>query len=369
MSAETTVPLLSALSASEQAERASVLAQGGRMAATMRAAEERPWPAAMLADVWRWSVWLVMVRGFRGKTTSANYVRGLMSLGAWLVAQSSPVDWECINLDQLEAWLKSLYVAKRHGKSHRSVACSAVKSFYRWRSARGYGRDCSMGLVAPKLDRPVPRRHTAAELRAIFAALSSARNDAMRVRDTALLLLLLTTGIRREEVSRLRLRDIEFDGRIAVLRIFGKGAKEREVSIEGPVIKALLEWIELRRSQSTEHDAVFVTFHACEGFMPIREGGVERIVKRYARRARVARYGVHVFRVTFATQLYDDGVDLERIRIVMGHESIETTRRYLAISNRQRTVRLKPHRQHAALGTAPEGLPRWARELEKTHDA
>ena len=71
-----------------------------------------------------------------------------------------------------------------------------------------------------------------------------------------------------------------------------------------------------------------------------------------------------MFRVTFATALYDDGTDIERIRIVMGHESIETTRGYLAVSNRQRSVRLAPTRQHAALGTAPAGMPRWARALE-----
>lgn len=356
--------LVDALSAAELAERENILAQGGRLAATMLAAEARAWPAGLLADVWRWAVWLVMVRGFRGKTTATNYLRRLCDFAAWLIAHPSAPDWRSVNLDELEDWLKSLYVARRHGKSHRSVACSAVKSFYRWRSARGYGRDCSLGLVAPKLDRRVPRRHTPAELRAIFGQLDSARNSAMRTRDCALLLLLLTTGARREEVAQLRLADVAFDGRIATVRILGKGAKEREVSIEGPVIRALLDWIDVRRKQGTSHEALFVTFHAREVFLPMSEGSVERTVKRYARRAKVRHYGVHVFRVTFATNLYDDGTDLERIRIVMGHESIETTRRYLAVSNRQRSVRLKPHRQHAALGTAPEGLPLWARNLE-----
>ena len=71
-----------------------------------------------------------------------------------------------------------------------------------------------------------------------------------------------------------------------------------------------------------------------------------------------------MFRVTFATQLYDEGVDIERIRIVMGHESIETTRRYLAVSRRMRDVRLQPHRQHEVLGTRPVGFPLWAAHLQ-----
>lgn len=360
--------LLGALSAPELAERENILAAGGRMAATMRAAEAMAWPPGMLAAVWSWACWLVMVRGYRGATTSANYVRAVMALARWLRGSPAAPDWDGINLDQLEAWLKHLFVARQHGKSHRSVACSAVKSFYRWRAARGHGRDCSHGLVGPKVDRRVPRRHSTADLRAIFAALSTAKTEAMRLRDRALLLLLLTTGARREEVSSLRVREITFDGRIAVVRIFGKGAKEREVSIEGPVVRALLEWIEHRRSLQVEHDRLFIAFHAagCPGLAP---GGVERVVKKYSRAAGVRHRGVHVFRVTFATQLYDDAVDIERIRIVMGHESIETTRRYIAVSNRQRSVRLKPHRQHAVLGTSPEGLPRWAKQLEGNADA
>jgi integrase/recombinase XerC len=364
VSAPAVVAELARLSDAERADRAALLAQGGKLAATMRAAEARAWPPGMLAELWRWATWLLVIRGFRGKTTVVAYVAHLGNFAAWLLTQPPATDWRDVNLDQLEGWLKSMFVARRHGKSHRSGACSAVKAFYRWRGARGYGRDCSLGLVAPKLDRRLPRKHTPAELRAIFATLPSARNDAMRLRDTALLLLLLASGLRREEVSRLDLREVVFDGRIAVIRVDGKGAKQREIAMEGPVVQALLAWIDHRNTLAVDHGALFVAFHARGGTVRLSEGGVERIVKRYARAAKVRHYGVHVFRVTFATHLYDDGNDLERIRIVMGHESIETTRGYLAVSNRQRTVRLKPHRQHAALGTIPDGLPRWAANLE-----
>lgn len=364
MSAVALADPLGPLSASERAERSAILAQGGRLAAAMRAAEARAWPEGLLADLWRWVVWLVMIRGFRGKTTAVAYVQHLANFGAWLLALDPPVDWRDVNLDEFEAWLKALFVARRHGKSHRSGAVSAVKSFYRWRSGRGLGRECTHGLVAPKLDRRTPRRHTPSELRAVFGQLDTQAHAVMRLRDRALLLLLLTTGVRREEASRLRLCDIVFDGRIAVVHVFGKGAKERDIAIEGPVVNALLAWIDAREKLGVDHDGLFVTFHARARHGAMNEGSVERVVKRYAQRAKVRHYGVHVFRVTFATQLYDDGVDLERIRIVMGHESIETTRRYLAVSNRQRSVRLKPHRQHAALGTVPDGLPLWARKLE-----
>ena len=362
----TTTEQIALLSTSERAERANILATGGALAATMRTAEAVAWPDGMLAEVWVWAAWIVMVRSYRGATTGAKYVRAVAAFAAWLQSLEESIDWREVNLDQLEGWLKHLFVQRRHGKSHRSVAVSAVKSFYRFRAARGRGRDCSYGLIGPKVDRRMPRRHSPAELRAIFACLGKARTPLMALRDRALLLLLLSSGIRREEVSMLTVDAITIEGRIAVVRIFGKGAKEREVALEGPVVSALVEWLDKRRQLAAiEHPRVFVTFHAQTVYGPLSPGGVERIVKKYARTAGVRRYGVHVFRVTFATQLYDDGADIERIRIVMGHESIETTRGYIAVSNRQRSVRLKPHRQHAALGSVPDGMPRWAKHLEE----
>jgi len=360
--------LLGELSASEAMERDAILGMGGRMAASMRLAEASTWPAGMLAELWRWACWLVMVRGYRGQTTAGNYARALISLGGWLAAQMPSADWRAINLDALEGWLKAMFIGRRHGKSHRSVACSAVKSFYRWRSHRGRGRDCSLGLVAPRVDRQIPRRHSDRELRAIFAVVESGRTESLRARDRCMLLMLLTTGARREEASRLRISDITLDGAIAVVKIDGKGAKQRTVAIEGPVIKALLTWLEVRATIATNHDRLFVGLQQLDNPPALSVGGVERVTARYAARAKVRHSGVHVWRGTFATQLYDDGTDIERIRIVMGHESIETTRRYIAVSNRQRSVRLKPYRQHAALGTAPEGLPRWARQLEGLGD-
>ncbi len=89
--------------------------------------------------------------------------------------------------------------------------------------------------------------------------------------------------------------------------------------------------------------------------------GFEEMVSIHARAAGLREWGIHRFRVTFATQLYDDGADIETIRHLMGHESIETTRRYLAVSERARRTRLSANRQHRVLGTKPTGAPLWVR--------
>ena len=87
--------------------------------------------------------------------------------------------------------------------------------------------------------------------------------------------------------------------------------------------------------------------------------GVERRVRQAARTAGLRQWGVHRFRVTFATLLYDDGAGIEEIRNLLGHESIETTRRYIDVSERARKTRLSASAQHVALGTRNTSGPRW----------
>lgn len=352
-----------ALSASEAVERGALLDRGGRLAAVMRAAEADETLTPAVGDLWRWAIWLVMIRGYRASTTGAKYLAAVCDLLRHVAGRK--LDWQVLDLDEIEGWLRSLYVQRRTGASHRSVGVSAVKSFYRWRGARGRGRDCSFGLTAPKVPRRVPRKFSGAELKAFFAAVRAhAASPLVELRDRALLLVLLASGLRREEVSSLRQDEVTIEGRTGVLRVTGKGAKEREVPIEGPVVKALVEWLDARRQDGRAKGPEVFSEYRSGKFAALGPGGVERVVKRYAKLGSLRRWGVHVFRVTFATLLYDDGVDIERIRILMGHESIETTRRYISISQRNRRDRLKAHRQHAALGTAPDGLPGWARALE-----
>lgn len=354
------------LGASGMAERRALLAEGGRFAAALRLAEERPWPAAeMLADLWRWALWLVMVRGRRGQTTGARYVGAVMRWGGWCAEHG--VDYREATLDELDAFVRWMYAGLRLSPSARAVTIVAVRSFYAWRSSRRGGRNCAAELRVPRRPRRMPRKYTPGQLRKLFAAAEKSNygGELTRVRDRAILLLLYSAGLRREELCTLRLADVTIEtARIATVRVFGKGAKERVVAVEGPVVNALAEWIQLRtQSRHARLPELFCSVGAEGG--ALQPTGLERIVKRTAQRAGLTHWGVHMFRVTFATQLYDEGVDLERIRIVMGHESIETTRGYIAVSNRQRSVRLPAHRQHAALGTMPEGLPRWAKQLEE----
>ncbi|HZP86558.1 MAG TPA: tyrosine-type recombinase/integrase [Burkholderiales bacterium] len=351
------------LDAPENAQRAALLAAGDRLAATLRGAEARVWrPLTWLAEVWRWTLWLRITRGL-SMLTVAHYVRTLTAFAAWV--DSRLLDFAELTLRDLDAWQQHLWMARRNVVGVRATALYAVRSFYDWRELRGFGRNCTSGMRAPKLAKRIPRKYTKSQLRKLFEAAKTASLPLTAMRNKTMLMLLYATGMRREEVANLRIDQLEIEEKIAVVRVFGKGAKEREVPIEGPAVRLLQEWLaERAKWTDVETDAVFFTTRRNWWGRKMSTHAVECAVKAIAKRAGLGEWGVHRFRVTFATQLYDDGVDLEKIRILLGHENIETTRNYISVSSSMRRVRLKSHRQHEVLGTFPEGLPLWARQLE-----
>lgn len=352
--------------------RVTLLAEGGPLASAMRAVEARAWrDSTWLSTCWLWVQCLIVVRGFRGSTTVADYVEAAARFMAW--AEEERHDFRRITVRELDDWQKWLYVRRRLSASARRSALMAVRSLYSYLATRGEGRDVTRGYAAPKRVITQAKKYSTAQLRALFAAVKQGANELIVQRDRAMLLLLLAAGLRREEITELRVDQLDLASeRKGQVHVFGKGSKERTVPIEGPVVRELLRWLEARsRIPALCTDAVFVNLS--RGGRPglsipggaLAVKSIEDTVKRTARRAGLGSWGVHRFRVTFATMLYDDGTDIERIRVLMGHESIETTRRYLAVSNRMNKHTLKAHRQHAALGTVPDDLPLWAQDLER----
>lgn len=316
-----------------------------------------------LGELWSWVTWLAAVRGL-AISTRTSYAAFLGMFADWTAVRG--YDYQAMSIAQLDEWMRDLWFRLHWSAAHRSVCLAALRSFYDWRSTRGIGRNCTEGMARPKVQRRTPRKYTKPQLQKLFAAARKGATSLVSRRDETLLALLYATGMRRDEIASLRIDQlIEMDARTAVIRINGKGSKEREVAIEGPVVRLLQDWLRVRMElPDVPSDHVFVTVSngPWKG-QYLKDKTVEDIVRAIAVRAGLDDWGVHRFRVTFATQLYDDGVDIERIRILLGHNSIETTRRYLAVSTKFRKYRLKSMRQHEVLGTLPDGMPRWAKAM------
>lgn len=344
--------------------RARLFEAPGLLASILRRIEERVasggLPAASAAQVWAWAVYLRLVSGRAENTTTARYVEILAEYLGWCASEG--VRFEQAELQDLDAWQKWLFLTRRNAESWRTRKAAAVRNFYDWRQTRGLGENCAAGLRTSREKPRMARKYTVDQLRGLLAATEGSRTEPARKRDRAMVLMLLATGLRRAELVSLNLGDLELGRRTAVLRVYGKGAREREVSFEGPVVESLHAWLAARAelAQPIEPNAVFVSVAPGRSYgRRLSTRTVEALVERCARAAGLRDWGVHRFRVTYATSLYDEGAEIEEIRILMGHENIETTRRYLAVSERARRTRFSAHTQHLALGRARGGRPRW----------
>lgn len=343
--------------------RAMILAEPSDLGAKMRFIEstavDRGLPARCVLELWAWVSYLAIVRGYRSTTTVAGYARNLAVFLAWCAGNQ--LDFTALQMQDFDSWQKWLYLKHKHSPRWRSRQAASVRSFYDWRKTRGLGENCATNLRSPRIPSSMARKYTMPQLQRMLAATASRRDEALRQRDKTVLLVLLSTGMRREEIHRLNLDDLELGKTVGVVRINGKGAKQREVSFEGPVVDALRDWL-LQRDQlpmTVEPRAVFISTSPNSAGHRLAVNSFERIVGRCAKEAKLHDWGVHRFRVTFATALYDAGHEIEEIRILMGHENIETTRRYLAVSERARRTRLSAQVQHQALGSRRMGKPRW----------
>lgn len=345
--------------------RAGVLARHGKLAARMVALERQHaaalFGAAEMAELWAWVAYLAVVRGYPEDTTIAQYVRSVGRLMAWCVEARR--DYTKLDLPAFDDWQKWLFLTHRNQTDWRTNQIAAARQFYAWRESRGIGPNCAEKVRITRKGLRMARKYTDEQLRAMLQHTAQRLNPEMRVRDRTILLVLLATGARREELSKLAPYDLDLGKTTGVVRFNGKGAKQREVPIEGPVLEALQQWLGVRDGLAFpfDRDAVFVGLVGPYRGNRMGLRTIEDVIAHHAKGCHIRSYGVHRFRVNFATALYDAGAGLEEIRALLGHESIETTRRYIAVSERVRKTRLSTAHQHRVLGTRNTSQPRWVR--------
>ena len=150
-----------------------------------------------------------------------------------------------------------------------------------------------------------------------------------RRRDASLVLFLLHTGLRLSEAIELRMDDIQLSERKgSVLVQNGKGNKQRSVPLNSDARKAIQEWLEVR----PQSDHLWMTVEGEHESLSGRT--VQRILQRYAKAADVKELTPHVCRHTFAKNLVENEVGLEKVAALLGHSSLNTTRIYITPSER-----------------------------------
>ncbi len=220
---------------------------------------------------------------------------------------------------------------------------SAVRQFFRFLHKRGFRADNpAKELKPPKAPRALPSVPTEAEMRRLLDGLSGA--DPKTIRDRALFELLYGSGLRVSELCTLRIDGVFFDR--GLLRVSGKGDKERLVPMGLPAQQALLSYVQQRTTRS---DFVFIGNKG----KPLSRVAVFKILKRRSIAAGFATLpSPHKLRHAFATHLVQNGADLRVVQTLLGHANIQTTEVYTHLdAARLRSIYVSGHPRAATRKT------------------
>lgn len=213
----------------------------------------------------------------------------------------------------------------------RARALSSLRTFYKWLDRNGVLHNAELTLMTtPKIPHKVPRPLEAGKIFEMLETLSSQANDWMDIRDQALFGLLYGSGLRIGEGLSLNVNDIE--GKPQMLRITGKGNKQREV----PVLPETLRLIEAYRRVCPEPEtSTRPLFVGVQG-KRLNPGMVQKRMRHLRIQLGLGETATpHALRHSYATHLLGEGLNLREVQELLGHASLSTTQRYTEVDYKQ----------------------------------
>ena len=255
----------------------------------------------------------------------AAYRTDLEAFGRHLAARR--IEASRASRADLAQYLRSL---SGRGLSPRSAsrALSAVRGFYAFAGAHlGFAEDPTVDLPNPRIGLSLPKSLGEQEVEALLAAPDPA--DPLGLRDKAMLELLYASGLRVSEIVSLPREAVDFDN--GILRVTGKGGKERLVPFGKSAARWIARYLEVARPPLDRRRSPHL-FLSARGNAMTRQR-FWQLIEAYGRKAGIrSRLTPHVVRHAFATHLLEHGADLRALQMMLGHADIATTQIYTAVS-------------------------------------
>lgn len=231
-----------------------------------------------------------------------------------------------LTTNEINKYIKSISFLATTTISHN---ISTLKSFYLYYIKIGKIVSSPVEAIKlPKLGTHLPTYLTIDEVNNL---LDIEVNDPFQARNKAILELMYATGLRISEVVSLEFKNIDFDD--CIVRVMGKGSKERIVPINDVALKYLKMYIDDYRPKlvkGTINNYLFLNNHG----NVITRQGIFKMIKKYALEKGIKKeIGPHTLRHTFATHLLENGADLRIIQELLGHSDISTTQIYTHLTN------------------------------------
>ena len=297
------------------------------------------------AGIERFADMLWLEHGLARNSLSA-YRSDLALLARWLRAQGRALDGAgtaelkgYLALRSRQAQLKG---AERRPFSARSQArfITVCRRYYGWLvRERLRGDDPSAHLEMPRLGRALPKTLSLEQVDHLLAAPPA--EGALGLRDRAMLELMYASGLRVSELVKLRRDELNLEH--GVVRLVGKGGKERMVPMGEPAMEAVRSWLRHGRPEFAGDKSGDAVFLGRRGEAMTRQN-FWLLIKRHALQAGIAaKLSPHTLRHAFATHLLEHGADLRAVQTLLGHADLSTTQIYIHVAR----ARLKQlHAQH-----------------------
>lgn len=251
--------------------------------------------------------------------TSLSYVKDVT-----LFSDFIKKDLLLVDKKDIEKYIRSL------NKSSKTIShvISSLKSFYNYYMRMGnINSNPTDEVDRPKIEKKIPEFLTLEE---VSSLLNFKVNNEFEARNKAILELLYSSGLRISELTSLELSNIDLDE--CLVRVMGKGSKERIVPLGDYAIEALKEYIYFYRPMLNKNNSSYIFLNSRGGilsrqfiFKVIKEECIKKGIRK--------NVSPHTLRHTFATHLLKNGADLRIIQELLGHENLSTTQIYTHLTN------------------------------------
>jgi integrase/recombinase XerD len=245
--------------------------------------------------------------------------------------------------EAVRAYLDSLYEA---GLASRSIArhLTTLRNFYQFLLREGKIQSDPVGTIPlPRQWQQIPKQLSLEQITKLIQAPETNRPNGMR--DRAMLELLYASGPRVSELCGIQLRDINLE--LGVLRLTGKGRKQRLVPVGKPALEAVRAYLETARGELLRGRSSVYLFVTARGG-PLTRQAFWKSISQYGRKAGIGqRLTPHLLRHSFATHLLEGGADLRSVQTMLGHSDISTTQIYTHVLRSRLRKTLDEHHPRA----------------------
>ena len=275
--------------------------------------------------------YLLVDKGLSNNTAKA-YEADISSFFQWL--DNKDLKYKNLQEDHINQYISFLFQRKMRSSSvNRKI--SSIKSFYIFLVKRNFVKNSPLNdLVTPKQEKYLPESMSEAEVDKLLN--SPDVTNKIENRDKAMIEMLYATGMRISELVNLKMTDV--DMKRCVVKVFGKGSKERLVPFGETALDSLRSYLNEREQSSSKE-----IFLSNRGKKMTRVAFWQRVKVYLIRENLKNSISPHTLRHAFATHLLNRGADLRSVQLLLGHSDLSTTQIYTHIAKQRLSDVLKKH--------------------------